>query len=606
MELENLPSLSDSVIDKLLKGINHVSNFLGDSYRFSSAKNNYLEKISHLQYVRTLNEFEESVSLYDFYVPPHLANLRDKKIFQVNTLDDIKAYRKILISGIVGQGKSVLMRHLAISEVINHNRLPLFYELRYLQKGQNLDHVIKNLFNEWLEIKSSKVIENILSNGDVTIFLDGFDELHIDDMPKIVLGFDKLLKKYPKLNFIVSSRPENIIESSTVFQNYQIQKLDIKAQKNIINALIKNNKMQQAVISGVNNSNVEVKSALITPLMVNLFVFIYKHEKVIPEHVKDFYDRLFDLVLRKHDNTKIDFKRERATGLSNDQLRKILQLISFMCCKQEVFAFDESVLRRLVYKAIEINKLNCSLDDLIYDLTGVLCFIVKEGYLYAFIHKSIPEYFAAEFIRDSGNSGNLYKEIYNKYDKFEKVASFLKVIDEYNYNNNLLKIIFNESLPVIRTKNFISTTYFSFNTEVPNLRIVFMDYIHDYFSNYLRNKTSDYLIKDIQKNYPSMRRFSVSVISKSKDEEYEAINQDGVYNDYYSSFSDTCVKEKINENSIKEDIEKYSFKKIQSVTMSTKFSNTLRFLNSYVADLEKQNEQIQQILKIHTVDDYSF
>lgn len=606
MDLENLPSLSDSVIDKLLNGIINISIFLGDSYKFSSAKKNYLEKISHLKYVRTLNEFEESVSLYEFYVPPHLANIKDKKIFQVNTLEDIKAYRKILISGIVGQGKSVLMRHLAISEVVKHNRLPLFFELRYLEKGQNLDHVIKHLFNEWLEIKSSKVIENILSNGDVTIFLDGFDELHIDDMPKIVLGFDRLVKKYPKLNFIVSSRPENIIESSTVFQNYQIQKLDIKAQKNIINALINDEKMQQAVIDGITHSKVEVRSALITPLMVNLFVFIYKHEKVIPEHVKDFYDRLFDLVLRKHDNTKIDFKRERATRLNNEQLRKVLQLISFMCCKQEVFAFDESVLMRLVDKAIKINNLKCSVEDLIYDLTGVLCFIVKEGYLYAFIHKSIPEYFAAEFIRDSGNSINLYKEIYSKYDKFEKVANFLKLIDEFNYNNDLLKIIFDESLPVIRTKNFILNTYFSFNTEVPNLRIIFTDHIHDYFSNYLRSKTSDYLVKDIQKNYPSMRRFSVSVISKSKDEEYEAINQDGVYNDYYSSFSDTCIKEKINENSIKEDLEKYSFKKIQSVTMSNKFSNTLRFLNSYIADLEKENHQIQQILEIHNVDDYSF
>lgn len=607
MSLENLPSIPESVIDKLLNGIINVSLFLGDTYKFSAAKKNYLEKISHLQYVRTLNEFEESVSLYDFYVPPHLANIKDKKIFQVNTLDDIKAYRKILISGIVGQGKSVLMRHLAISEVINHNRLPLFYELRYLQKGQNLDHLIKTIFNDWLEIKSKKVIEKILSEGAVTIFLDGFDELHIDDMPKIVLGFEKLVKKYPKLNFIVSSRPENIIESSPVFQNYQIQKLNIKAQKNIINALIKDEKMQQAVIEGISNSKVEVRDALITPLMVNLFVFIYKHEKIIPEHVKDFYDRLFDLVLRKHDNTKIDFKRERATGLSNDHLRKILQLISFMCCKQEVFAFDESVLRRLVDKAININNLNCSTEDLIYDLTGVLCFIVKEGYLYAFIHKSIPEYFAAEYISDSGSSVFLYKEIYDKYDKFEKVANFLKVIDEFNYNNNLLKKIFDESLDVIKTKNFITTTYFSFNTEVPNLRIIFMDYVHDYFSNYLRSNTSDYLIKDIQKNYPSIRRFSVSVISKSKkDEEYEAVNQDGVYNDYYSSFSDTCVKEKIHEDSIKEELEKYSFKKVQSVTMANKFSNTLRFLNGYVAELEKQNEKIKNIIRVHAVDDYSF
>lgn len=408
----------------------------------------------------------------------------------------------------MGQGKSVLMRHLAISEVLEHNKIPLFYELRYLQKGQNLEHVLKQLFSEWLNIKSQKLIEYVLLTGQVTLFFDGFDEIHIDDMPKIVLGLEGLLRKYPNLNFVVSSRPENVIDSSTIFQNFQIQKLDFNAQKNIVNALLKDKKMQVAVISGIESSNIEVKDALITPLMVNLFVFIYKHEKIIPEHVKDFYDRLFDLVLRKHDNTKIDFKRDRATKLDNKSLRKILQLISYMCCKQQVFAFDESVFRRLVERAIQINKLECSVDDLIYDLTGVLCFIVREGYLFAFIHKSIPEYFAAEFIRDKGEPEKLYHEIYIKYDQYEKVAEFLRVIDEYNYNHFLLNRIYEESLSSIRSKDFLDCTYVSFVKEVPELRIIFKDYVHDYFSNYLRNNTSRHLIVDIKKNYSNIKRFS--------------------------------------------------------------------------------------------------
>lgn len=142
----------------------------------------------------------------------------------------------------MGQGKSVLMRHLAISEVLEHNKIPLFYELRYLQKGQNLEHVLKQLFSEWLNIKSQKLIEYVLLTGQVTLFFDGFDEIHIDDMPKIVLGLEGLLRKYPNLNFVVSSRPENVIDSSTIFQNFQIQKLDFNAQKNIVNALLKDKK----------------------------------------------------------------------------------------------------------------------------------------------------------------------------------------------------------------------------------------------------------------------------------------------------------------------------------------------------------------------------
>lgn len=564
MDLESLSKVSDGLVDKLLKGALGVSSFFKDAYKFNLAKENYLDKISQLQYVRTLNDFEESVSLYEFYVPPHLANAKEKKVFQVRNLEDIKAHRKILISGIVGQGKSVLMRHLAISQVLEHNKIPLFYELRYLQKGQNLEHVLKQLFSEWLNIKSQKLIEYVLLTGQVTLFFDGFDEIHIDDMPKIVLGLEGLLRKYPNLNFVVSSRPENVIDSSTIFQNFQIQKLDFNAQKNIVNALLKDKKMQVAVISGIESSNIEVKDALITPLMVNLFVFIYKHEKIIPEHVKDFYDRLFDLVLRKHDNTKIDFKRDRATKLDNKSLRKILQLISYMCCKQQVFAFDESVFRRLVERAIQINKLECSVDDLIYDLTGVLCFIVREGYLFAFIHKSIPEYFAAEFIRDKGEPEKLYHEIYIKYDQYEKVAEFLRVIDEYNYNHFLLNRIYEESLSSIRSKDFLDCTYVSFVKEVPELRIIFKDYVHDYFSNYLRNNTSRHLIVDIKKNYSNIKRFSVSVISKAKNEEYEIAEQEGVFKDYFSSVSDNNIKGRIDGNALEKHLQEFSFKKIRS------------------------------------------
>lgn len=191
-----------------------------------------------MQYVRTINEIEDSVSLYDFYVPPQLLSSKDKNVFKVNTLEDIKTHRKILISGIVGQGKSILMRNLAISEVLEHKKIPLFFELRNLNKGQNLDSVIKKLFLDWLEVKSNKIIDFILCSGSVTIFFDGFDEIHIDDMPKNVKGLEELHKKYPKLNFIVSSRPEIIIENCTIFQNFKIQKLDFNAQVNIINALI--------------------------------------------------------------------------------------------------------------------------------------------------------------------------------------------------------------------------------------------------------------------------------------------------------------------------------------------------------------------------------
>jgi hypothetical protein len=608
MALDDLPILSEGLIDKLLNGVKDVSTFFNDFYKYTSAKNSYLEKIGQLQYVKTLNDFEETVSLYDFYVPPFLINSKEKKDFQVKGLSDIKTHRKILISGIVGQGKSILMRHLAINEVLENSSIPLFYELRCLSKGQNVDNIIKHIFSDWLQVKNNLVIDYILKSGKVTLFLDGFDEIHIDDMSKIVIGLEGLIKKYPKLNIIVSSRPENVIEASTIFQNFQIKKLDFNVQKEIIRALIKNTKMQNAVILGVTNSKAEIRDVLITPLMVNLFVFIYKNEQIVPEHVKDFYDRLFDLVLRKHDNTKIDFKRERATQLDTLDLKKILQLVSYMCCKQQVFAFSENILRRLVDKAININGLKCTVDALIFDLTSVLCFIVKEGYLYAFIHKSIPEYFAAEFIRDHGNFEILYEELFFNYSKYENVCVFLNVIDEYNFNKLFLHKVFDKDLETFKSRDFINRAYFKIDDEKAYFWLVFDINIHDYFYNDVFAKLNKVLKEDIKKNFKKINSFQLALTNRNIGtlDSDKNMDKSEVYTDYFDSILDKRSSSTISDAELEEKIINGNFKKINSVNLKQKFSQTLSFLNSYHLSLNDAYRVSKRKVASYQIDDFSF
>lgn len=94
MDLESLSKVSDGLVDKLLKGALEVSSFFKDAYKFNLAKEKYLDKISQLQYVRTLNDFEESVSLYEFYVPPHLANAKEKKYFKLGISKILKHIEK--------------------------------------------------------------------------------------------------------------------------------------------------------------------------------------------------------------------------------------------------------------------------------------------------------------------------------------------------------------------------------------------------------------------------------------------------------------------------------------------------------------------------------
>ena len=127
VEKDLISKVSEKALDSILNNVLEIKTIFKDVMNYNKAKQNYLNKISSLQYVKTINEFEDSVSLYDFFVEPYVANLKDKEKFVVKDLKDIKSYKKILISGIVGQGKSILMRHLAINEVLNNRKIPLFF-----------------------------------------------------------------------------------------------------------------------------------------------------------------------------------------------------------------------------------------------------------------------------------------------------------------------------------------------------------------------------------------------------------------------------------------------------------------------------------------------
>lgn len=376
-----LKNASESLLTKLIDNFEGIKNFVFDASKYLKIKENYLNKISGLQFVKTINDFEDSKSLYDFFVNPHLVVNQQERIL-IESLNDLKSSRQIVLQGIVGQGKSILMRHLAIQELLVNNKIALFFELRYLDDNINLDQFLQKIFEDWMDVRHPKVIKYALDSGEITLFFDGFDELSNTLMPKVLSFFDALNNKYPKLKIVVSSRPETLIDKSSIFKIFKISTLNFQDQNQIVKNLVHDEQMQLAIIKGIKTSAIEVKKALITPLMVNLFVFVYKADQLLPQTVKDFYERLFDLVLRKHDSTKIDFEREMKSKLTHKQLQEVFRLICYICLKNEKVSFDEYIFRSIIKKSIDKSKIDSSVDHVLLDIVSVICFIVKEGAQY--------------------------------------------------------------------------------------------------------------------------------------------------------------------------------------------------------------------------------
>lgn len=388
--------------------------------------------------------------------------------------------------------------------------------------------------------------------------------------------------------------------------------MNAKDQNEIVKFLVNDENMQRAIIKGIKTSVIEVKEALVTPLMVNLFVFIYKEEQIIPQYVKDFYERLFDLVLRKHDNTKIDFEREVKSKLTSKQLHEAFRLLCCFCLKNEKITFDEFLFRKIIDKTIIKLELTCSIDELLSDIVSVLCFIVKEGHQYTFIHKSIAEYYAAEYIAYYGSPEKLYEDVDENYIKYRNVCRFLKYIDEYDYYIYFLKNKYISVLEVFNSKKFINNVYISFANNSAELMILFESNMHSYLTNDFREYIRDAFFEDLNNIKISSNINGVSltigrIYSDSDEEEnleksngFKLIHQDENYE--YSR----GVQEFKNENELLDSLRERGFTKISKLNMSNKYPNLNRQMNKYIKYLNDQVVEINKFIERNQInDDYA-
>ncbi|QCO20102.1 NACHT domain-containing protein [Acinetobacter cumulans] len=450
-----------NIFEKIFNPLKQFAEYQLDKVNFQSLSLEAHNKLADLAQVRTINEFDKSVSLYDFYVPPQVTDLESNNVFMVDELSDFASPKKVLISGIVGQGKSILMRNLAIQESFKGEKFPIFIELRDLQENENLEKFVHNNISYIIGLDNHKLYNYLLNNGKVILFFDGFDEVKTNEMGRIVKEFERLEKKFPKLDFIVSSRPEETIDKSTIFSKFMINKLTLEGQVKIIEKLTNEDFLKINLITNLKKSNKDIQGVLVTPLMVNFYFYLYKTEQITGTDITLFYNQLFDLTLRKHDGTKLIYNRDYVTGLKPNELQSVFECICFLSCKQKTFFFSEYNFRETVEKAIKFEKLKCSVNDLIRDLTTGICFICREGQTYAFLHTSIPEFFGAKFIVRNINLSGLMDEVINNYQDYINLVDYMEVIDEKLFLLNFLKPLLDDNIDYFKSKKVLDNIYIS-------------------------------------------------------------------------------------------------------------------------------------------------
>lgn len=409
--------------------------------KFKTEKNvnELYRKIASVQKVKTIWQVDKEVNLKSFYYPSRLKI--DDNEQNINAIKKLPINQSCIIQGTVGQGKSIFMRYLCSQELRIGEKVPVFYELRKVQKGESL---YKNILLA-LEVLSfdgvDEVFEHLASSGKMVLLLDGFDEIDTEIVPFIIKELEFFSEKYQNLQIIISSRPESGIERSTFFHVYKLCPLNEDDQVGLIRKLVDDSTKADDILSVLKSSPTKIINLLKTPLMVTLFIMIYRAEQKIPEELSDFYENVFQTLLYRHDKTKPGFVRKRNTKVNERQLQQVFEAFCFFTRKNQKSVLSYEQFYDFSSEAAKAAQIECDSSNFITDITKVACLVLEEGQKYYFIHKSVQEFYAANFVknRPEVSAIQFYTNMLGgKWEHWVQELNFLKVIDVYRFSKFFL------------------------------------------------------------------------------------------------------------------------------------------------------------------------
>jgi predicted NACHT family NTPase len=193
----------------------------------------------------------------------------------------------------------------------------------------------------------------------------------------------------------------------------------------------------------------------------------FEHKQTIPFKKHIFYRQVYDANFESHDLTKGDsFSRDKYSGLDIDDFHRVLRHIGFSCLKEQRIEFNKDEILNLISKAKDFcTGITFKESDLLKDLISTVPLFTQDGIYYRWAHKSLQEYFAAQFIYldSKGQRDKILERIYNGVDleKYTNILDLYYDIDYKSFRNTILYSILKDF------KYYCESHYKNFESLIP-------------------------------------------------------------------------------------------------------------------------------------------
>ncbi|HDR7545492.1 TPA: NACHT domain-containing protein, partial [Bacillus thuringiensis] len=391
------------------------------------------------KFVNTIALGNNQIDIDQIYCPLSISSENSIESYYISDYDSdfFNKYKKIIIEDNAGMGKSTIMKKLFTSCIEKNEGIPIFIELRKLHEEIDIVNLVVDQLNSIHIEHDKQLVLEMINRGDFIFFLDGFDEIPFDSKDKITHKLKEFMAKTNNNIFILTSRNDNVLFSFGQFKKFHINGLKINESHKLIEKYDKvlGLDLSNSIIKQINkniklNAFNDLEEFLKIPFLVSLIYLTYKHKKDVPLKKDQFYRKVYDALFEEHDLSKDGYRRQKYSGLSIDQLHKLLRKLGYLCLRENRIEYNKDKLISLIEESIDSPYFeNIKPHDVFKDLIYNVPLIIAEGLTYRWTHKSFIEYFSAQFIYI--DYGDKKKEILNNIMKSKKVTTYLNMLDLY-------------------------------------------------------------------------------------------------------------------------------------------------------------------------------
>lgn len=349
--------------------------------------------------------------------------------------------KNLLLIDTAGMGKSTVSKYLILRILQNklHSKIPIFVELRKVDKDERLlDYIVKEMNPYKRKNFTVEMFVMLMEKGKFVFFFDGFDEVSEDKAKRLGKEISELSEIYSTNLTLLTSREQSYIPTlykqvSCTFEPLKLKQIKALLLKYDAYASIEVGK-ELIAHENFKTLNHELFN---TPLMVNLLYSSFWHNNTIDDNVVTFYNEMFNALFKGHDLTKAGFTREKVSALTYESFKTLFNAFSFIALFEGKASFkNETEVLDTIKKASTLSTIELeNNEEFFIDLLNSVPLLTRDGLEYKFMHKTIMEFFAAEFLNYSEKSHALFEKIKKKelMNSFKKCFEFLYEINKSLY-----------------------------------------------------------------------------------------------------------------------------------------------------------------------------